>query len=228
MEKINFIEVSKNVRVLLSTFNEENNIKELISRILKILPDCEIMLTHGGNDNTANYAQQLAKKLKNKNIKIIVNPNDRGAGHGLKISILNCSRPIMVNIDSDIQFAPEEIPSLLKPILTKKYKVVFGSRFLKNSGKKNYKGSFLRDKGNMIIASVVSILANRKFTDISAGFKAWTREAIIDTGYEDEKYCSFPELAIRCSFNNYDICEVPIKDMQIEYMVIQFINQIFS
>ena len=118
----------------------------------------------------------------------------------------------MVNIDSDIQFPPEEIPSLLEPIITKKYKVVFGSRFLKNSGKKNYKGSFLRDKGNMIIASVVSILANRKFTDISAGFKAWTREAIIDTGYEDEKYCSFPELAIRCSFNNIDICEVPIKD----------------
>ena len=116
----------------------------------------------------------------------------------------------IVNIDSDIQFQPEGIPALLDPILNNKAEIVFGSRFQEVSDSSDYTSNVLRDYGNMIIAKIVSILTKKKFTDISAGFKAWTRNAIMNTGFEDEHYCSFPENAIRAVKAGFDIVEIPI------------------
>ena len=108
------------------------------------------------------------------NVNYILNQPDRGKGDAIRNGIHASTGKIIVQIDADLQFLPEEIPSLIEPILKNKADMTLGSRFTK--GSKKLDGNFLRSGGNLIVSLWASFLCGQKITDALAGMKAWRRE----------------------------------------------------
>ncbi len=79
---------------------------------------------------------------------------------------------IMVTIDGDGQFLPEEIPNLLKPIINDKADVVIGYRFDNAEQMPRY-----RKIGNKVLDKVTNLASDLKFRDSQGGFRAYSRKA---------------------------------------------------
>jgi glycosyltransferase involved in cell wall biosynthesis len=89
---------------------------------------------------------------------------------------------VLVNIDGDLQFRPEDIPKLVNPVLMDEADFVAADRFMDEKTGKNRRPKNMpagKYYGNQLGAWVVSRLAKRHFNDVTCGFRAYNRKAIL-------------------------------------------------
>ncbi|MFA6888328.1 MAG: glycosyltransferase family 2 protein [Candidatus Woesearchaeota archaeon] len=196
------------ISVIISSFNEEKNIKETIEKIYHVMPNCELILVEGGNDKTIEIAEKEKKKYPS--MIIIHNKNDKGKGHGIRVGIAAATKPIMAQVDADSQFPPEELPQLIQPIIDNKADIVFASRFIKGSTIETGSLTRIRRLANYIVSGFTSILCGNRLTDVNAGFKAWKSEVIRDLDIRCDHFAYEPEIAILAAKKKYHIIEVPV------------------
>ncbi len=196
------------VSIIVSCWNEEKNIENVIRGVAAAMPDAEIVIVHGGNDRTLEIAKCLAAEFPQ--VLPIRNENDRGKGHGIKTGVARASADIMAQFDADLQFFATDLPALVKPLLEGRADVVLGSRFLPSSDRDAYKPSFFRDMGNRLLAGYVSLLIGQKVTDVTAGTKSWTRGAIEKIDFRDDRYSYEAEIVVRAGLLRQRIIEIPV------------------
>lgn len=199
------------VSIIISAFNEQENIVECLERLFKVVPNAEILVIHGGKDETALRAENFAKKNPKADIRVIRNFGDSGKAHGIKLGISVAKHELMAQIDADLQFMPEDIPKVLQPIIDNKADITVGSRFEKNSDKGGYSTLPLRDVGNLTVNFIVSLLSGQKVTDVTAGLKAWTRTAIWKAAFKDNRFIYEMEIVLRGILRGQRVQMVPIR-----------------
>ena len=91
-------------------------------------------------------------------------------------SALRNGADIMVNIDADGQFNPADIPKLIEPILTYRADMVVGNRF---AGEKAENIPWVKAFFNRLGAWLVGSFLNEKTDDLTCGFRAHNREALL-------------------------------------------------
>jgi len=199
---------SRKVSVIISCFNEEDTIEECLRRLVTTLPDSEIIVVHGGRDQTAAKARQIAENQPN--IRVLKNYGDTGKGHAIKIGISVATHDVMAQMDADMQFMPEELPKLLDPIYQGKADITFGARFMPESNVQNYKFSFFRVMGNRTVNAYFSLLTGNRFQDITTGHKAWTREAIEKIQFRDNRFVYEAEIAVKGVMMGFRFLMIPV------------------
>jgi len=161
----------KNI-IVIPTYNECGNIASLIQKILKIVPDSDIIvIDDNSTDGTIDEVKDLIKRVGSK-LKIIVRKKLRGLGTAYTTGIshgLENGYDSIVTMDGDHSHSPEYLPLLLKTL--KNYDVVIGSRYIQDGGTVNWR----------IRRILLSWLANRfarfllglKGTDLTSGYRAY-------------------------------------------------------
>jgi dolichol-phosphate mannosyltransferase len=99
------------ISVVTTTWNEKENIKELILRIrstLKDFPHEVIVVDDSSADGTIKIAEQYAD--------IALSKAREGQTKGLLYGMKHAKFPIIVTIDSDLENSPELIPTLVKKL----------------------------------------------------------------------------------------------------------------
>ena len=110
--------MKKTITILTPTFNEEDNIDELYSRISIITkknPNYSfehLFIDNSSNDGTVKKIKQLAKK--DKKVKLIVNARNFGADASIMHGMAQVQTDACIYIVSDLQDPPELIPDLIK------------------------------------------------------------------------------------------------------------------
>jgi glycosyltransferase involved in cell wall biosynthesis len=196
------------VSIIIACFNEEDTIQECLRRVFQTMPGAEILVIHGGADKTADRARELA--AEHPNIRVFKHYGDSGKGHAIKTGITVAQHDLMVQFDADLQFMPEETPKLLEPILQGRADVVFGARFMKESNVENYRFSLFRVVGNRIVNGYFTLLTGQPMYDVTTGFKAWTRKAIEDINFRDNRFLYEGEIAIKCCLRGHKLLMVPV------------------
>jgi len=194
--------------VVIPAFNESEHIGEVIKGIPDKIPgisDIKIMVIDDGSvDNTAGIAQasgaMVSKNYFNMGLGVAF---DRGLQYALENNF-----EAMVTIDADGQFAAEDIVRLLEPIQNKEADLVSGSRFID----KNYypKMPLIKFWGNKIMAYLISRLIGRRFYDVSCGFRAYSKEALLSLNLQGD-FTYTQETFLNLAFKKLKIREVPIK-----------------
>lgn len=161
--------------------DEASTIGELIGRIPARIAGISkietIVIDDGSSDQTAKLARRAGAKVMSD-----------GAAKGLAFRFreateiaLEHEADVMVNIDGDLQFAPEDIPKLVAPIVAGRADFVAADRFTSaQTGvsvrpKNMPMGKYL---GNKLGAWVTSRLSRQSFVDVTCGFRAYNREAL--------------------------------------------------
>lgn len=99
------------VSVVTTTWNECENIKELILRIrstLQSVPHEVIVVDDSSSDGTLDIAKQYAD--------VAVGKTREGQTKGLLYGMKLAKYPVIVTIDSDLENSPELIPSLISKL----------------------------------------------------------------------------------------------------------------
>ncbi len=193
--------------IIVAAFNEEGTIETCIRRVLAVYPeDCEVLVVDGGSDRTGEIVRELAEQLPA--VRYVRNENDRGKGHAIRVGVEHARAPIHAQIDADIQFLPEELPLIIDPIRDGAADVTLGSRFARESKRLPGSTPFIRTMGNKSVSGYASLLFWHRMTDVQAGMKAWTADAIRQIDFRSDNYSyevEIPTKALRCGLRVMDV-----------------------
>lgn len=193
----------KSIAVLIPAYNEEALIGKVLAGIPKFI-DVIIVVDDGSTDATA----QIAKNYK---AIVISHKENKGLGVALRAGIykaLELGVDMLVTIDADNQVDPGSITELVKPIITGEADLVIGSRFKE---KKSIPAmSAIKYYGNKIMSFIVSQITKQKFHDVSCGFRAYSRDAMLRLNLHG-KFTYTHESLLVLSFQNVAIIEMPVK-----------------
>lgn len=108
----------KKISIVTPCFNEEENITELLDRIIKSTAQIEniefehIFIDNGSTDNTVEIIKKRAKE--NNQIKLIINQRNFGHIRSPMHALLQATGDAVILMVSDLQDPPELIPNLIE------------------------------------------------------------------------------------------------------------------
>lgn len=191
------------IAVVIPALNEETQIGEVILAMPDFV-DHVIVVDDGSTDGTVKVAREHGAKTLSHKINM-------GVGMAFKTGVSEALRlnvDIMVNIDADGQFNPDDIIQLVEPLLEERADFVTASRFINKELKPEMSG--IKYLGNRFMSRFISRLARQKFHDVSCGFRAYSRETLQRLNLFGE-FTYTQETFIDLAFKGIRILEVPIK-----------------
>ncbi len=194
---------SKKVTILVPALNEEATIQEVVNRLLDLPIESEIIVINDGStDNTGKILQEFGNK-----ITVITKSNPGGKGAAIRSGLTAATGKAIIIQDADLEYAPEQIPALVEPILQDNAKVVYGSRFTKGL----HPNMALPNKMvNILLRLAVLILFGRKITDEATCYKAFHRETLLSMDLVCHRFEFCPEVTAKAIILGESIVELPI------------------
>jgi glycosyltransferase involved in cell wall biosynthesis len=162
--------------IYMPAFNEEENIQKAIVGLPHALSGIDSIQTLVIDDGSADRTAELAKAA---NACVLSHGKNRGVGAAFHSAVqfaLENDTDILVGIDADGQFDPLEIPDLIAPILENKADMVIGNRFVEGIPENM---SPVKYWGNNQVSKLVSTICHQQFQDVSCGYRAYSREALL-------------------------------------------------
>lgn len=197
--------------IVIPTFNERENIVQLIDRILELYAQADVFVVDDSSkDGTADAVREAQKRYGDR-LQLLVRSGKNGRGsavlEGLK-KAQEGSYTYAMEMDADFSHRPEEI-ALFLPLM-ERYDCVIGSRYLP--------GSEIREWGWK--RTIFSRWANRyarcilrmPLSDYTNGFRCYTRKALaaIEPSKIDAKgYVVLSEVAYQLHKKGIQFGEVP-------------------
>lgn len=163
--------------VILPALNEAMTIQAVIARIPRDIPGIDSVEVLVVDDGSTDDTVQLSRAA---GASVISHGKNRGVGAAMQTGLDEAVRrqvSFAVNIDSDGQFAPEDIPKLLAPLVAGETDFATASRF--KDPKLVPVMPAIKRFGNWGMARMVSSIVGQHFDDVSCGFRAYTREALL-------------------------------------------------
>ncbi len=195
--------------VMIPCYNEEKTIYELIQRIPRKIAGVKevevLIMNDGSTDSTLIEAKRAGADYVHSHY-----PN-KGLGINFKLGLeeaLKKGADIVVNIDADLQFNPEDIPKIANSVIEGKADMVTATRF--KDPKLVPKMPFIKKIGNSFFTKVVSYLVGQKFTDTQCGFRAYSKEACLRVNLFG-KFTYTQEVFLDLANKGMKINEVPVK-----------------
>ncbi|MCP4140682.1 MAG: glycosyltransferase family 2 protein [Chloroflexi bacterium] len=162
--------------IYLPAYNEEKHIKKVLASLPQAIVGIDeiqyLVVDDGSQDKTREYALSSGAS-------IVSHGRNRGVGAAFYSAIrfsLEKKADILVGIDADRQFDSKEIPALIAGVLENKADMVVGSRF--SSGRPENMPK-IKYWGNKKIAQLVGYISGEKFRDVSCGYRAYSRDALL-------------------------------------------------
>jgi glycosyltransferase involved in cell wall biosynthesis len=196
---------SSKIYVIIPAYNEEKSIAKVINDIPKNLITEIIVGNNNSKDNTALMAKNAGAT--------VVDAPQAGYGNACLAGIVylkNKAMPkdVVVFMDGDYSDYPEEISSLIAPIINNQADLVIGSRAL---GQKE-KGSMTmpQEFGNWLATMLIALFYKVKFTDLGP-FRALSWQNLMLINMQDKTYGWTVEMQIKAAKLNLRCVEVPVK-----------------
>ncbi len=173
----------KKVVVVLPTYNEKDNIEEMVSNVLdqsKNIPDFNLEVLISAS-HSPDGTLELAQKIASKNPKVhALDVIDRGIGVGFikghEYAIEKLGADILVQMDADLSHDPADIPKMLEEI-KKGYDLVLGSRLIPGGANKLQWHRQLFSFGASLFCRIMLGLWN--VHDFTPSFRAFTKELFL-------------------------------------------------
>jgi len=193
-------QVPKNdVCILIPTLNEELTIGEVVEGFMKQGYHNILVIDGNSTDRTREIAERMGAK--------VVIQTSKGKGGAIKEAFAMINSPVVVIVDGDGTYLPEEVNILLEPIKRGYADHVIGNRFANFE-----KGAFTKLNliGNKIINFIFRIAYGTELHDILSGYRALTKELYKTVSLEKSGFEVETELTVETIAKGFRIVEVPI------------------
>ena len=198
------------VSIVLPTYNERENIIQLISKLKEQLIkkfEYEIIVV---DDNSPDKTWQLIENYQkiDSNIQLILRADERGLTSALNSGLSVSTGDLIVWMDCDLSHPPELLTSLISEISD--YDAVIASRFIKG-GKDDRDGKYFFQKIlSLFLSKLFYFVTRNPVKDISSGYiiikSKWLKNTLPLEGDYGEY---FIDLICRLHRANCRIKEIP-------------------
>ena len=148
----------------------------------------------------------LARLQPELGFTLLLQPRNRGKGAALRRGFEVVEGDLVVIQDADLEYSPEEFPSLIELICEGRADVVYGSRFLG----RHRVFLFTHYAGNLLLTFLTNVLYNTMLTDMETCYKVMRTEVLRSMELHANGFGIEPELTAKIFKRGYRVYEVPI------------------
>lgn len=206
--------------VVLPTYDESENIESLIAAIWEQRTKIDnyelaILVSDG---HSQDGTQAVVERIHQSNPDVhLIDIHRRGIGAGLYMGFVHAiqelNADVLIEMDSDFQHNPNDIPALLAKI-SEGYDVVVGSRFLADShNNMPFYRRILSVGANGVLRVALGL---RDVTEITTSFRAIRKEAFLKLDesdvpwWEEKSFIAVPVFLVRMLEKGATATEVPM------------------
>jgi glycosyltransferase involved in cell wall biosynthesis len=200
--------------IIVPVYNEARTVKQVIDKLIALsIPSVSIeiiIVDDGSTDATSSILKGLKK---NPRLHIVTSKINKGKGAAVILGIVRASGEYIVIQDADLEYDPVQITSLVKPVLAKQAKVVYGTRLDRMPHLHKEEGRFrflVHFFGNRFLSLVTSILYGQWITDMETCYKLFPKKALAGMKLTARGFEFEPEITAKLMKSGYKITEVPI------------------
>ena len=197
--------------VIVPTYNERENIAELLDGILGHLPTTDVLVVDDGSpDGTGEIV--AARGAEDERVKLLQRPGKAGLGTAYTAGFqwaLARDYTVVVGMDADFSHDPRYLPQMVGQ--ARDHDLVIGSRYVPGGATPDWKLSrrIISRIGNYVARTVLGLPVR----DCTTGYKLYRRETLaqIDLDAIDlVGYGFLIETTYQCYLNGARIKEIPI------------------
>lgn len=191
---------------IIPALNENQHLGSVVERSLKYV-DMVLVVDDGSRKP---LAQALPKSDHVHCVRHIIN---LGKGAALMTGVQWAKKngfDLAVFIDADGQHRPEEIPSLLAPLVDGSADIVFGVRKFHSAM------PFVARIGNTFLTRAVQILFGIKVSDTQSGYRTLRLSAADAIAWESPRYAVETEMIVNTGKHRIRYTEVPIETIYLD------------
>jgi len=198
----------KKLSIIVPVYNEKDTILEILKQIESVdLPlEKEIIVI---DDCSSDGTAEILKNLNGK-YRVIFGSKNEGKGAAIKKGFLNATGDIIIIQDSDLEYDPEDYKKVLKPILSGRADVVYGSRI--RSGEPTRALFFHHFLANKFLTFLSNLFTGLTLTDMETCYKAFQKEVVDSFKHKlkSKRFGIEPELTARMARGRWRVYEVGI------------------
>jgi glycosyltransferase involved in cell wall biosynthesis len=190
------------IAVIIPALNEAGNIKRLIAQMPQVVAENGevIVVDNGSTDGTGAQARET--------VATVILENCRGYGYACAAGVAAAQgADVMIFLDGDGSFDPQELPRLLAPIVENRADLVLGTRLL--GGTETGAMPPHQLLGNRLAARLIRLLYGITITDLGP-FRA-IRYPLLQSLDMREMTFGYPtEMIVKAARQRARILEVPV------------------
>ena len=208
---------TKDLSIVISLFNEEESLPELISWIEKVM-DSEgyeyeiIMVDDGSRDGSWKLIKEFSQK--NPSVRGISFRRNYGKSAALFHGFRAAEGRVVITMDADLQDSPDEIPELYRMIVEEGYDIVSGWK------KQRFDNKLTKNLPSKLYNWTARKITGIKLHDMNCGLKAYRNEVVKNIEVYGEMHRYIPYLAKNAGFDK--ITEKPVQHQKRKYGVSKF------
>ena len=198
--------------VLIPVYNEHRTLREIISRVLAQdihgIDTMEIMIV---DDCSTDGSVSVIRELQQAHPEIIhpiLLEENQGKGNAIHTAIQAATGDIAIIQDADLEYDPGDYETVLRPILSGKADVVYGSRFADREQRRVL--YFRHTLANRFLTFVSNWFTDLNLTDMETCYKAFRLHVAKTIPIRSRGFGIEPELTAKFAKRKLRIFEVPI------------------
>lgn len=206
------MEYAKDLSIVISLFNEEESLPELIKWIEGVMKKEGytyeiIMVDDGSRDKSWEVIKDLS--AKNSSIRGISFRRNYGKSAALYHGFAAAEGRVVVTMDADLQDSPEEIPEMYRMVVEEGYDIVSGWK------KKRHDNKLTKNLPSKLYNWTARKITGIKLHDMNCGLKAYRNEVVKNIEVYGEMHRYIPYLAKNAGFDK--ITEKPVHHQKRKY-----------
>ena len=206
------MEYAKDLSIVISLFNEEESLPELIRWIEDVMKKEGykyevIMVDDGSRDKSWKVIRELSEN--NPAIRGIRFRRNYGKSAALYHGFAAAEGRVVVTMDADLQDSPEEIPEMYRMIIEEDYDIVSGWK------KKRHDNKLTKNLPSKLYNWTARKITGIKLHDMNCGLKAYRNEVVKDIEVYGEMHRYIPYLAKNAGYDR--ITEKPVHHQKRKY-----------
>lgn len=192
------------ISIIIPIYNEEELLPVVLKHVRALPLRKELILvddySHDGTHDILNHEEQK------EDTRVLYHSVNQGKGAAIVTGLRAATGDIVIIQDADMEYDPQDILKVVKPIINGETKVAYGSRFL---GKVT--GMRLPNRiANWILAWMVSLLYGQRITDEATAYKAFRQDVIREIDLTCKRFEFCPEVTAKVLRKGETIVEVPV------------------
>ncbi len=198
-----------NIGIVLATYKEELNIKELVNSIVKNVEEAKIIIIDDSPERTIQD-----HVINFKNIVYIHRGKKLGRGsavlEGIREILNDNNVDIIIEIDTDLSHDPSEIPINLKKFRDENLDLLISSRYIKDSKILNW------SLNRRVLSILANFLAKKTLkvpvSDYTNGYRIYSKRAakhVVETcGTIGDGFIILSEILVELYYSGFRIAEI--------------------
>ena len=194
--------------IALPALNEEKTVGTVIGQIptkFEGIASSEVVVIDDGSEDQTKSLSEAA------GARVISHGERCGVGVAFQTALREAlvgGYDLLVMMDSDGQFDPQNLPKLLGPVLAGKADFTTASRFIDSSLVPEMPRMKLW--GNRQMSRIVSSLTRKKYYDVSCGFRCYSRVAMLSLNLTGD-FTYTQEVFLNLAFKKLRVHEVALR-----------------